>query len=151
MSKTFTICCKRRNCSVTKLFQTLGSIGSPLDFLVEIIDSLRVINLGLLSLGVTNCLNSTFKLTDFLPTTKKECELRGWDELDVILFSGDAYVDHPSFGSAILGRILEANGYRVAIVPQPDWHGDFRDSSGGKDGRKERTLQKRKWITYKKK
>ena len=68
-----------------------------------------------------------YKLTDFLPTTKKECELRGWDELDVILFSGDAYVDHPSFGSAILGRILEANGYRVAIVPQPDWHGDFRD------------------------
>ena len=67
------------------------------------------------------------KLTDFLPTTKKECELRGWDELDVILFSGDAYVDHPSFGAAILGRILEANGYRVAIVPQPDWHGDFRD------------------------
>ena len=68
-----------------------------------------------------------YKLTDFLPTTKKECNLRGWDELDVILFSGDAYVDHPSFGSAILGRILEANGYRVAIVPQPDWHGDFRD------------------------
>lgn len=68
-----------------------------------------------------------YKLTDFLPTTKKECELRGWDELDVILFSGDAYVDHPSFGPAILGRILEANGYRVAIVPQPDWHGDFRD------------------------
>lgn len=68
-----------------------------------------------------------YKLTDFLPTTKKECELRGWVELDVILFSGDAYVDHPSFGPAILGRILEANGYRVAIVPQPDWHGDFRD------------------------
>lgn len=68
-----------------------------------------------------------YKLTDFLPTTKKECELRGWDELDVILFSGDAYVDHPSFGPAILGRMLEANGYRVAIVPQPDWHGDFRD------------------------
>ena len=68
-----------------------------------------------------------YKLTDFLPTTKKECELRGWVELDVILFSGDAYVDHPSFGAAILGRILEANGYRVAIVPQPDWHGDFRD------------------------
>ena len=70
---------------------------------------------------------NNLQLTDFLPTTKKECELRGWDELDVILFSGDAYVDHPSFGPAILGRILEANGYRVAIVPQPDWHGDFRD------------------------
>ncbi len=68
-----------------------------------------------------------YKLTDFLPTTKKECELRGWDQLDVILFSGDAYVDHPAFGPAILGRVLEAAGYRVAIVPQPDWHGDFRD------------------------
>ena len=68
-----------------------------------------------------------YRLTDFLPTTKKECELRGWDELDVILFSGDAYVDHPSFGAAVIGRSLEASGYRVAIVPQPDWHGDFRD------------------------
>lgn len=67
------------------------------------------------------------RLTDFLPTTKKECELRGWDELDIILFSGDAYVDHPSFGAAVIGRTLEAAGYRVAIVPQPDWHGDFRD------------------------
>lgn len=66
-------------------------------------------------------------LTDFLPTTKKECDLRGWTELDVILFSGDAYVDHPSFGAAVIGRTLEAAGYRVAIVPQPDWHGDFRD------------------------
>ena len=66
-------------------------------------------------------------LTDFLPTTKKEVELRGWDTLDVILFSGDAYVDHPSFGAAVIGRILEAAGYRVAIVPQPDWHGDYRD------------------------
>jgi uncharacterized radical SAM protein YgiQ len=68
-----------------------------------------------------------YRLTDFLPTTKKECELRGWDELDVIFFSGDAYVDHPSFGAAVIGRTLEAAGYRVAIVPQPDWHGDFRD------------------------
>lgn len=66
-------------------------------------------------------------LTDFLPTTKKECELRGWTELDVILFSGDAYVDHPSFGAAVIGRVLEAQGYKVAIVPQPDWHGDYRD------------------------
>lgn len=66
-------------------------------------------------------------LTDFLPTTKKECELRGWDELDVILFSADAYVDHPSFGAAVIGRTLEAAGYRVAVVPQPDWHGDYRD------------------------
>ena len=67
------------------------------------------------------------RLSDWLPTTKKEVELRGWDELDVILFSGDAYVDHPSFGAAVIGRAIEAAGYRVAIVPQPDWHGDFRD------------------------
>ena len=59
-----------------------------------------------------------YRLTDWLPTTKKEVELRGWDELDVILFSGDAYVDHPSFGAAVIGRILEAEGLRVAIVPQ---------------------------------
>lgn len=66
-------------------------------------------------------------LTDFLPTTKKEIELRGWDYVDIIIFSADAYVDHPSFGAAVIGRTLEAQGYRVAIVPQPDWHGDFRD------------------------
>ena len=67
------------------------------------------------------------QLTDFLPTTRKELELRGWDEVDVILFSADAYVDHPAFGAAVIGRCLEAAGYRVAIVPQPDWHGDYRD------------------------
>lgn len=66
-------------------------------------------------------------LTDWLPTTKKEVELRGWDELDVILFSGDAYVDHPSFGAAVIGRILEAEGLKVAIVPQPNWRDDLRD------------------------
>ena len=66
---------------------------------------------------------------NFLPTTKKEAEQRGWDYIDVILFSGDAYVDHPSFATAVIGRILEAEGYRVAVVPQPDWHGDFRDFS----------------------
>lgn len=70
---------------------------------------------------------NNYRLTDFLPTTKKECELRGWEQLDVILFSGDAYVDHPSFGVAVIGRCLEAAGYKVAIVPQPDWHGDYRD------------------------
>jgi len=63
----------------------------------------------------------------FLPTTKKEMEKRGWDRADIILFSADAYVDHPSFGAAVIGRLLEAQGYRVCIVPQPDWHGDFRD------------------------
>lgn len=71
--------------------------------------------------------NSRFMLTDFLPTTKKEVELREWGELDVILFSGDAYIDHPAFGISVIGRVLEAAGYRVAIIPQPDWHGDFRD------------------------
>lgn len=66
-------------------------------------------------------------IQDWLPTSAKEVKQRGWDELDVILFSGDAYVDHPSFGAAVIGRVLEAAGYRVAIVPQPDWHGDYRD------------------------
>ena len=68
-----------------------------------------------------------YRITDWLPTTKKEMQLRGWDELDVILFSGDAYVDHPSFGSAVIGRLLEAQGLRVAIVPQPNWRDDLRD------------------------
>ena len=54
-------------------------------------------------------------------------DLRGWEQADVILFSADAYVDHPAFGAAVIGRLLEAEGLRVAIVPQPDWHGDFRD------------------------
>ena len=67
------------------------------------------------------------KLTDWLPTTKKEVELRKWDELDVILFSGDAYVDHPSFGPTVIGRTLEAQGLRVAIIPQPNWRDDLRD------------------------
>ena len=68
-----------------------------------------------------------YQLTDWLPTTKKEMELRGWDEADVILFSGDAYVDHPSFGAAVIGRLLEAQGLKVAIVPQPNWRDDLRD------------------------
>ncbi len=68
-----------------------------------------------------------FKLTDWLPTTKKETELRQWDQLDIILFSADAYVDHPSFGAAVIGRILEAEGLRIAIVPQPNWRDDLRD------------------------
>ena len=68
-----------------------------------------------------------YEITDWLPTTKKEVERRGWDEIDVILFSGDAYVDHPSFGAAVIGRTLEAEGLRVAIVPQPNWRDDLRD------------------------
>ena len=66
-------------------------------------------------------------LLKYLPTTRKETDLRGWNEVDIVFFTGDAYIDHPSFGAAVLGRVLEAAGYRVAIVPQPDWHGDFRD------------------------
>lgn len=67
------------------------------------------------------------QLSDWLPTTRKEMALRSWEVADVILFSGDAYVDHPSFGAAVLGRLLEDEGYKICIVPQPDWHGDFRD------------------------
>ncbi len=67
------------------------------------------------------------KPSAFLPTTKKEVELRGWNELDIILFSGDAYVDHPSFGAVVIGRTLEAAGYKVALVPQPNWRDDLRD------------------------
>lgn len=63
----------------------------------------------------------------FLPTSKKEMDLLGWDQADIILFSGDAYVDHPSFGAAVIGRVLENAGYRVAIVPQPNWRDDLRD------------------------
>ncbi len=67
------------------------------------------------------------QLTDWLPTTRKELEIRGWNEVDVVLFSGDAYVDHPSFGAAVIGRWLESMGLQVAVVPQPDWRGDHRD------------------------
>ena len=72
-------------------------------------------------------MNPITDLKAYLPTTKKEVQLRGWDKLDVIIFSGDAYVDHPAFGAAVIGRVLEHAGYKVAIVPQPDWRGDHRD------------------------
>ena len=70
---------------------------------------------------------SNRRVTDWLPTTRKEADLRGWSELDVVIFSGDAYVDHPSFGAAVIGRLLEAEGLKVAIVPQPNWQDDLRD------------------------
>ncbi|MDE6283779.1 MAG: YgiQ family radical SAM protein [Muribaculaceae bacterium] len=67
-------------------------------------------------------------VTDWLPTSVKEMKARGWDEVDIVLFSGDAYIDHPSFGAAVLGRLLvEVGGYKVAIVPQPNWQDDLRD------------------------
>ncbi len=68
-----------------------------------------------------------YQLTDFLPTTQKELKLRGWNDVDVVLFSGDAYVDHPSFGAAVIGRVMEAQGLCVALVPQPNWQDDLRD------------------------
>ena len=68
-----------------------------------------------------------FQLTDFLPITKKEVELRGWDELDVVFFTGDAYIDHPAFGAAVIGRIIESEGLKIALVPQPNWQDDLRD------------------------
>ncbi len=66
-------------------------------------------------------------MKEWLPITKKEVEKRGWNELDVVLFSGDAYVDHPAFGAALVGRVIENEGFRVAIVPQPNWRDDLRD------------------------
>jgi len=67
------------------------------------------------------------KITDWLPTSVKEMQLRGWDSVDVVLFSGDAYVDHPSFGTAVIARVLESEGYCVAVVAQPNWQDDLRD------------------------
>jgi len=72
-------------------------------------------------------MESQYKLSDWLPTTNKEVKIRGWDSIDVILFSGDAYVDHPSFGPAVLGRILEGLGLRVALVPQPNVNDNLQD------------------------
>ncbi|HYD84389.1 MAG TPA: YgiQ family radical SAM protein, partial [Opitutus sp.] len=63
----------------------------------------------------------------WLPTTRDEMDARGWDYVDVILVSGDAYVDHPSFGTAVVGRMMEHAGFRVAILPQPNWRDDLRD------------------------
>lgn len=65
--------------------------------------------------------------TDWLPTSVKEMKALGWDSVDIVLFSGDAYVDHPAFGAAVIGRTLQQAGYRVAIVPQPNWQDDLRD------------------------
>ncbi len=72
-------------------------------------------------------MNTTYNINDWLPTTAKEVKNRGWDELDVIIFTGDAYIDHPAFGAAVVGRIIESEGLKVAIVPQPNWRDDLRD------------------------
>ena len=60
-------------------------------------------------------------LRAFLPTTREEMEARGWDALDILIVNGDAYVDHPAFGGALIGRFLEARGFRVGMIAQPDW------------------------------
>lgn len=70
---------------------------------------------------------TSLRPSDWLPTSVKEMKARGWDYVDVVIMSGDAYVDHPSFGAAVIGRVLEGAGYRVAIVPQPNWQDDLRD------------------------
>ncbi len=72
-------------------------------------------------------MNFEKKITDWLPTSMKEVELHSWSEIDVVLFTGDAYIDHPAFGAAVIGRVLEKQGFRVAIVPQPNWRDDLRD------------------------
>ena len=66
-------------------------------------------------------------ITRWLPTTRREAEARDWNELDVILISGDAYIDHPAFGAAVIGRILESQGLKVGIIDQPNWKGDLQD------------------------
>lgn len=72
-------------------------------------------------------MNPRYDKSLYLPTTREEMDRLGWDRADIILFSGDAYVDHPSFGAAVIGRVLQAQGYKVAIVPQPNWRDDLRD------------------------
>ena len=66
------------------------------------------------------------RITQF-PTSVKELDVLGWKNVDVVLFTGDAYIDHPAFGAAVIARVLERGGYRVAVVPQPNWRDDLRD------------------------
>jgi len=72
-------------------------------------------------------MQNDFAITDWLPTTWKEVKRREWDELDVILISGDAYVDHPAFGTAVIGRIIESEGFKVGIIAQPNWRDNLQD------------------------
>lgn len=69
----------------------------------------------------------TLPLSSWLPITREELDKRGWEQVDVIIVSGDAYIDHPAFGPAVIARLIEAQGYRVAILPQPNWRDDLRD------------------------
>ena len=73
-----------------------------------------------------------FGIAPFLPTSRAEMDALGWDSCDVIIVTGDAYVDHPSFGMAVIGRVLEAQGFRVGIIAQPDWQGTEAFSVLGK-------------------
>jgi uncharacterized radical SAM protein YgiQ len=75
----------------------------------------------------SNSNKAELPLTAWLPLTKKEALKKGWDELDVVLVTGDAYVDHPAFGAAVVGRIIESAGLKVAIIAQPNWLDDLRD------------------------
>jgi len=68
-----------------------------------------------------------YNITDWLPITKKDMLKHGWEQPDIILFTGDAYIDHPAFGAGVIGRVLQSKGYKVAIVPQPNWQDDLRD------------------------
>jgi len=72
-------------------------------------------------------MNTLRPISDWLPMSKKEASKRGWDEFDVILISGDAYVDHPAFGTSVIGRVIEDEGLKVGIVAQPNWKDDLRD------------------------
>ena len=72
-------------------------------------------------------MEKAYQLSDWLPTTKKEMQIRGWENVDVIIISGDAYIDHPAFGSGVLGRILESYGLTVAVIPQPNVNDNLQD------------------------
>jgi hypothetical protein len=69
---------------------------------------------------------------DFLPTTAEDMRARGWDELDILIISGDAYVDHPAFGPVLIARFLERRGFRVGFIAQPDWQGPEANARMGR-------------------
>ena len=87
-------------------------------------------------------------MQDFLPVTREDMKSRGWDELDFVYVTGDAYVDHPSFGSAIIGRLLESRGYRVGMIPQPDWRKKERHPRCSGNRAWVFSLQQETWIPW---